>query len=253
MITLSKSRIASACLALAAWVPLQSHAGLLDDDEARKAILELRAKVDTIARELNARIDTKSDRSSALDMVNQQEQTLSEIAKLRGQVEVLTNELANAQKRQKDFYSDLDERLRKLEPRQVTIDGREAAVDPNEQRTYDAAMAMFKGGDYKSAASALGEFVRRYPASGYAANAQYWLGNAYYALRDYKNAISAQETVVSQYRDSAKAPDAMLNIASSYTELKDTKNARKALKDLVAKYPESSAAQAAKDRLAVLK
>jgi tol-pal system protein YbgF len=253
MITLSKSRIAAACLALAAWVPLQSHAGLLDDDEARKAIIDLRAKVDNLARELNARIDTKSDRSSALDMVNQQEQTLSEIAKLRGQVEVLSNELANVQKRQKDFYTDLDERIRKLEPRQVTIDGREAAVDPNEQRSYDAAMALFKGGDYKTAAAALGDFVRRYPASGYAANAQYWLGNAYYALRDYKNAISAQETVVSQYRDSPKAPDAMLNIASSYTELKDTKNAKKALKDLVAKYPESSAAQAAKDRLAVLK
>lgn len=253
MITLTKSRIAAACVALAAWAPLQGHAGLLDDDEARKAIIDLRAKVDTIARELNARIDTKSDRSAALDMVNQHEQTLSEIAKLRGQVEVLSNELVNIQKRQKDLYADLDERIRKLEPRQVTIDGREAAVDPNEQRAYDAAMALFKGGDYKAAAAALGDFVRRYPGSGYAANAQYWLGNAYYALRDYKNAISAQEVVVAQYRDSAKAPDAMLNIASSYTELKDNKNAKKALKDLVAKYPESSAAQAAKDRLAVLK
>ncbi|MDQ1816430.1 tol-pal system protein YbgF [Massilia sp. CCM 9210] len=253
MITLSKSRIAAACVALAACMPLQGHAGLLDDDEARKAIIDLRAKVENMARELNARIDTKSDRSSALDMVNQQEQTMSEIAKLRGQVEVLSNELANAQKRQKDLYADLDERMRKLEPRQVTIDGREAAVDPSEQRAYDAAMVMFKGGDYKSAAAALGDFVRRYPASVYAANAQYWLGNAHFAQRDFKGAIAAQEMVVSQYRDSPKAPDAILNIASSYTELKDIKNAKKALKELVLKYPDSSAAQAAKERLAVLK
>jgi len=253
MITLSKSRLACACLALAAWLPLQSHAGLLDDDEARKAILDLRAKVDNLSRELNARIDTKSDKTAALEMNNQHEQTLGEIAKLRGQLEVLANEVATTQKRQKDLYADLDARMRKLEPRAVTIDGQEAQVDPNEQRSYDAAMATFKGGDYKTAAASLADFVRRYPQSGYAANAQYWLGNAYYALRDYKNAIAAQEVVASTYRDSAKAPDAMLNIASSYTELKDKKNAKKALQDLVSKYPDSTAAQAAKDRLAVLK
>ncbi len=253
MILLSKSRLATACLALAAWLPLQAHAGLLDDDEARKAILDLRAKVDNLARDLNTRIDAKSDRSSALEMVNQNEQTLAEIAKLRGQLEVLTNELVTAQRQQKELYADLDARMRKLEPQKVTIDGQEAAVDPNEQRTYEAAMALFKSGDYKAASTALNDFVRRYPGSGYAANAQYWLGNAYYAQRDYKNAINAQEVVAANYRDSAKAPDAMLNIASSYAELKDKKNAKKALQSLVAKYPDSSAAQAAKDRLAVLK
>jgi tol-pal system protein YbgF len=253
MITVSKSRLAAACLALAAWLPLQASAGLLDDDEARKAIIDLRAKVDNLARELNARIDVKSDKTAALEMLNQHEQTMQEIARLRGQIEVLGNELANAQKRQKDFYADLDARIRKLEPRQVTIDGKEAAVDPSEQKSYDAAMALFKSGDYKVAAGALSDFVRRYPDSGYAANAQYWLGNAYYAQRDYKNAISAQEVVASTYKDSAKAPDAILNIASSYTELKDKKNAKKALQELVAKYPDSSAAQAAKDRLTALK
>jgi tol-pal system protein YbgF len=253
MITLSTFRGMAACLALAALMPMQAQAGLLDDDEARKAILELRAKVDNLARDLNARIDTKSDKTAALEMVNQHEQTMAEIAKLRGALEVLTNDLVTAQKRQKDLYADLDARMRKLEPLSVTIDGQTAQVDPNEQRTYDAAMATFKGGDYKGAAGTLAEFVRRYPQSGYAANAQYWLGNAYYAQRDYKNAIAAQEVVVSTYRDSAKAPDAMLNIASSYTELKDKKNAKKALQDLVAKYPDSSAAQAAKDRLAALK
>jgi len=253
MITLSKSRLACACLALAAWLPLQSHAGLLDDDEARKAILDLRAKVENLARDLNARIDTKTDKSAALEMNNQHEQTMAEIAKLRGQLEVLTNDIVTTQKRQKDLYADLDARMRKLEPQSVTIDGQQAQVDPNEQRTYDAAMATFKAGDYKNAAITLADFVRRYPQSGYAANAQYWLGNAYYAQRDYKNAIAAQEVVAATYRDSAKAPDAMLNIASSYTELKDKKNAKKALQDLVAKYPESTAAQAAKDRLAALK
>ena len=250
---ISTSRFAAACFALAAWLPLHASAGLLDDDEARKAILDLRSKVEILSRDVNARIDTKLDRSASLDLANQHEQTMQEIARLRGQIEVLANEVATAQKRQKDFYADLDARITRLEPRQVSIDGKETEVDASELKSYEAAMRLFTAGDYKAAASALAEFVRRHPDSSYAANAQYWLGNAYYAQRDYKNAIASQEIVASTYKDSAKAPDAMLNIASSYIELKDKKSAKKALQQLVAKYPESPAASTAKDRLAALK
>jgi tol-pal system protein YbgF len=251
MIKLSKSRLV--CLALAAWLPLQASAGLLEDDEARKAILDLRTKVDALARDLNTRIDNKSDKSATIDMLNQNEQTMQEIARLRGQIETLANQLANVQKSQKDFYADLDSRIKKLEPQQATIDGRTADVLPSEKQSYDTAMELFKSGDYKAAASALQDFVKRYPQSAYAANAQYWLGNAYYAQRDYKNAIAAQEGVVSNYGSSPKAADAMLNIATNYRELGDDKAERKALQQLVKQFPDSSAAGTAKDRLASLK
>ncbi|WP_026354303.1 tol-pal system protein YbgF [Massilia niastensis] len=248
---LSPSRLA--CLFLAAWMPLQASAGLLDDEEARKAILDLRAKVDNIARDLNARIDTKSDKSAAIEALNQHEQTMQELARLRGQLEVLANEINKAQNNQKQFYADLDARIKKLEPRQETIDGQTAEVQPAEKTSYDTATQLFQSGDYKAAATALQDFVRRYPESAYASNAQYWLGNAYYALGDYKKAIAAQEVVTKTYNSSSKVPDAMLNIASSYTLLKDNKNAKKALQQLVSKYPGSSAAQTARDRLASLK
>lgn len=251
MIKLSKTRLV--CLALAAWLPLQASAGILEDDEARKAILDLRAKLEALTRDVNARIDTKSDKSATIDMLNQNEQTMQEIARLRGQVELLANQIANVQKSQKDFYADLDTRIKKLEPRQETIDGRTAEVLPSEKQSYESAMELFKSGDYKGAAGALTDFVKRFPQSAYAANAQYWLGNAYYAQRDYKTAISAQESVVSNYSDSPKAPDAMLNIASSYTEMGDDKSARKALQQLVKQFPDSTAAQTAKERLASLK
>lgn len=248
MIKPTKSSLAAALLAAFAFLPLHAGAGVFDDDEARKAILDLRAKVDALSHDLNARIDTKSDKSSTLDLVSQNELTAQEIAKLRGQIEVLANELANAQKRQKDFYVDLDTRLRKLEPHEVTIDGKAAQVDPNEQKSYETAMQLFKSGDYKTAGAALSEFVHRYPESGYAPNAQYWLGNAYYAQRDCKNAIAAQLVVLKSYPDSPKAADAMLNIASCQTELKD-KAAKKTLQDLIKQYPDSSAAATAKERL----
>jgi tol-pal system protein YbgF len=101
-------------------------------------------------------------------------------------------------------------------------------------------MELFKSGDYKARRRRPAGLRAPVPGSAYAANAQYWLGNAYYAQRDYKNAIAAQEVVVTTtYGTSAKAPDAMLNIASNYAELKD-KKAKKTLQDLVKKYPDSA-------------
>lgn len=247
-----KQCIAAAVLTAAAGVPL-AHAGLFDDEEARRAILDMRDRIDAVREDLSARLENKADKSGALDLSGQNEQLRQEVARLRGQIEVLSNEIKNTQQRQKDFYVDLDARLRKVEPQKVSVDGQEVSVNPNEQQSYDAALATFKSGDYRTAGAAFADFLRRYPQSGYAPSAQYLLGTTYYAQRDYRNAISAQQVVVEKYPDSPKAADAMLNIATSHTELKDRPAARRELEALVAKYPNSSAAQTAKERLALLK
>jgi len=251
MKTLLRSLCAAAVLA-AACAPA-AHAGLFDDDEARRAILDIRSRLDKLENNLSSGLAAKADKTTSLGLSDQNEQLRQEIAKLRGQVEVLANELANTQQRQKDFYVDLDTRLRKLEPQRITVDGREVSVDPNEQKTYDAALAQFKAGDYRGAGSAFSDFVRRYPQSGLLPSAQYWLGNAYYAQRDYKNAIAAQQVVVKNFADNPKAADALLNIASCQTELKDKAAAKKTLESLIAQYPEAPAAQTAKERLTALR
>ncbi|HEY5800076.1 MAG TPA: tol-pal system protein YbgF [Burkholderiaceae bacterium] len=252
MIQFRKSALAAALLSALTVLPLAASAGILEDDEARKAILDLRAKVDALSRDLNARIDTKTDKGATIDVANQIETLRADVARLRGELEVLSNELSNAQKRQKDFYVDLDARIRKLEPQKVTVDGVEASVDQSEQRTYDNALAVFKAGDYKSAATALAEFTRRYPDSAYAPTAQYMLGTAYYAQRDCRNAIVAHQALVKNYADNPKAPDALLNIASCQRELKD-KAEKKTLQALVAQYPGTEAAKSGKERLNALK
>lgn len=244
-----QASLAAAIMAAFSFAPLQAQAALFEDDEARRAIIDIRARLDNMQSEINA----KADKSNNFDLNNQNEQLRQEIARLRGQIEVLTNELANAQKRQKDFYVDLDNRLRKLEPQQVTIDGKEVSVEQAEQRSYDAALAYFKAGDYRNAGTAFYDFTRRYPQSGLAASAQYWLGNSYYAQRDYRNAIAAQQVVVKTYPDSPKAADALLNIASCQMELKEKPAAKKTLETLITKYPDSPAAQTAKERLTALK
>jgi len=247
--TALKSVSAAAFLAAAASLPITAHAGLFSDDEARKAILDLRSQVDALQKD----VANKSDKNSALSLSDQNDQLRQELARLRGQIEVLTNELSNTQQRQKDFYVDLDTRLAKLEPQKVNVDGKEVSVDVTEQKTYDAALNIFKSGDYKDAGTAFGDFLKRYPQSGYAPSAQYWLGNSLYLQRDFKGAIAALQTVIKNYPDNPKVADALLNIASCNTELKDKVAARKALETLIAKYPDSPAAQTGKERLAALK
>jgi tol-pal system protein YbgF len=249
MKTFAKSTFAAAVLAACALAPMHAQAALFGDDEARRAILDIRSRLDNLQNE----VSSKADKTNNLDLNNQNEQLRQEISRLRGQIEMLSNELANTQKRQKDFYVDLDNRLRKLEPQRVTIDGKEVSVEQGEQRMYDAALAMFRSGDYKNAGSAFQDFMRRYPQSGLAPSAQYWLGNTFYAQRDYKSAIAAQQVVVTSYADSPKAADALLNIASCQMELKDRPGAKKSLETLVAQYPDAPAAQTAKERLAALK
>lgn len=248
MKTSLKCIVAAALIAVAS-VPVQAQAGLFDDVEARKAILDLRARVEA----LNNRLESKADKSTNLDLSGQTEQLKLEVARLRGQIEVLANEVANLQRRQKDFYADLDTRLRKVEPQQATVDGRQVEVMPGEQKTYDAALAMFKAGDYRNAGATFSNFLRLYPSSAYAGAAHYWLGNTYYAQRDFRSAIASHQTVINSFPDNPKAPEALLNIASSYIELKDRPAAKSALEQVVSRYPDAPAAQLAQERMATLR
>lgn len=237
--------LAFACLLM----PAVASAGLFDDEEARKAILDLRAKITALTAKMEARLDDKADKSSTLVLNNQNEQLRAEIATLRGQIEVLLNDLANLQKRQQDFYVDLDKRLRALEPKKLTVEGREVTIEQSEQRSFDAAMSLYKAGQYANAAAAFTGFTLNYSESIFASQAQYWLGNSYYAQRDCKNTIAALEKLLKTYPDNAKEPDALLNIAACQLELKDKKESRKTLQAVIAKFPGTEAAQAAKTRL----
>ena len=174
---------------------------------------------------------------------------------MRGQLEVLANQIETADKRQKDLYVDIDSRLRKLE--QPVKDAgaadkppAETALPAAETKGYEAALNQCKLGNYPLAISAFQGFLVTYPTSKLAASAQYWIGNAHFAQRDYKQAIAAQQKLLASWPDDPKASDAMLNIATSQEALGDRRSAQKTLEALLAKYPGTPAATSAKQRLA---
>ena len=238
---LRATRVAVAALALCGSVAAQ--AALFEDEEARRAILDLRERVQQQADEI------QQLRRSLIEQQNQTESVRSDVARLRGEKEELLQDL----KREQGVTRVLDERMRKFEPSTVKVDGVEFVAEPAETRAYDEALSVFRSGDFKAAAAAFQDVIRRMPRSGYVVPAYFWLGNAQYANRDYKEAIKNFGNLIERAPSHVRAPDALLSIANCHIDLKDLKTARKTLDEVVAKYPQSEAAAAAKERLGKLK
>lgn len=255
-------RTALAATAALALLAPAAQAGLFDDDEARRAILDLRQRIDKSADESRARQAEQSAqlneqiaalKRSILELNSQLEMARAEMAKLRGQDEQLARDVADLQRRQKDITQGVDERMRRLEPQKVSVDGKEFLAEVDEKRMYDDAINVFRKGEFGPAAAALQNFLRRWPASGYGDSATFWLGNAQYGLRDYKEAIVSFRSVVKNAPTSPRAPEALLAIANCQAELKDSKSARRTIDELMKTYPGSEAAAAGRERLASLR
>jgi len=244
---------AAACL-----LAFNAHAALFEDDEARRAILDLRQKVDASQQRTaddlrRANDDNAQLRRSLLELSNQIEALRNEMAGMRGQNERLARDVADIQRSQKDITQGVDERLRKFEPAKITVDGKEFVADPAEKQEFDAALATLRKGEFAAAQNSFVAFMKRFPQSGYTSSALFWLGNAQYALRNYRDAVANFRTLVTLEPGHMRAPEALLSMANCQVELKDVKSARKTLEDLVKAYPQSEAASVAKERLVRLK
>lgn len=275
---LSNIRAVTRSVAIASflWISLAAHAGIFDDDEARKAILDLRQQISSLNATVNNNLSAAQQRSaeeiaqlrkSMFELQNQIDRQKADISQLRGDNEVLARNLAEMQIRHKDMLQAseqklqaveqrsqvVEQKLTKLDPIKVVLDGREFTADPAEKRDFDAAFALFRAGDFVKSQKAFFDFIQRYPSSGYAPSALYWLGNAQYSNRDYKEAIINFRSMISKNPDHVRSPEAMLSIANCQLEMKDSKSAKKTLEDLMKTYPKSEAAFAGVERLRTLK
>ena len=272
-----------ACLSPAPQVSAQLFGG---DDAARRQIAEQSKRLDELKlqnEDLSTRLARMEESlkglsaaNPALDLAQQLERLRQEMTQMRGQIEVLGNDIQMAAKRQRDMYVDLDTRMKSLEQpaaaatspapqpapaaaaTTATVAVATAAPGPAptseaETRAYQDAQGQRKIGNFQGAIAGFRNFIAQYPKSPLAHRAQYWIGDSYYNLREFKSAIASQQRLISAFPDSPSVPDALLNIASSQLELGDKPGARKTLDKLVARYPTSEAAEKAKRRLATLK
>lgn len=249
-------------------------AGLFDDEIARKQIADQQKRVDDLRQQadgLAARLSKIEDDAKAqpvLALASEIEKLREEMRSLRGQIEVLGNNIEGVSKRQRDMYVDLDQRLRHFEQPGAAIapaagaapvaaetakTATAATVSVEENEAYERAQGQRRIGNYQGAITAFQGFVAKYPKSTLAPRAQYWIGDSYFNLRDFRNAIASQQKLLASYPDSASVPDALLNMASSQLEAGDAATARKTMDGLIARYPSSEAAEKARRRVANLR
>jgi tol-pal system protein YbgF len=253
-------------LGLASMVSPAQAALFGGDDEARRAILDLRQRLEQSQNatraliEQNAQAQTQAQiqataqlRSALLDLQGQIDRLKSELAQSLGAQERLARDLTDLQLRQKDVLSAVDDRLRRFEPVPATIDGREVMVDPAEKTEFEKAMGWFRQANFPAAQTALSSFLLRYGASDFVPSALFWLGNAQYANKAYNESMSNFQKLLTMSPNHPRAAEAMLAISNVQIELKDMKAARKTLEDLVATYPQAETAGTARERLSRLR
>lgn len=125
------------------------------------------------------------------------------------------------------------------------------AVDQSRE-LYNTAYRDLIRGNYQLALHGFQQFVSQYPNSDLADNAQYWIGEVYYAQGRYPNAIDEFEKVVKWYRDGDKTPSALLKIGYAYLNINETDQGKIYLEEVIQDYPDSDEANLAQGRLTSL-
>jgi tol-pal system protein YbgF len=114
----------------------------------------------------------------------------------------------------------------------------------NPEQEYAAALATFRSREHGQAVLDFIDFMAKYPKHPLAGNAQYWIGEAYWAQRDYRQALVEFEKVFEH--GPGKAPDALLKIGLCYLRLSDVPRAQQAWQRVVNEYPKSESAAMAR-------
>ncbi|RON89621.1 tol-pal system protein YbgF [Pseudomonas fluorescens] len=205
-------------------------------------------------------------------LFNQLQQMQDQISRQQGVIEELQNQVARMKQESLERYQDLDRRIGSgvapaATPENSSAGGDASAAagaaagagaaaqapaassepgDPAKEKLYyDAAFDLIKSKDFDKASQAFAAFLRKYPNSQYAGNAQYWLGEVNLAKGDLQGAGQAFAKVSQLYPKHAKVPDSLYKLADVERRLGHTDKVKGILQQVVAQYPGTSAAQLA--------
>jgi len=218
-------RAASACLVLMGGGLVSQSALAFTDDEARKAILELRQQIRTM---------NEANQRARIQLSDQIETLGQEIVRLRGDIEQLGRPAGAAGGASG---------ARGADPR---------SQDPREQAAFDQSMESFRKAQYKETIQNLTAFLTLYPDSALAPTAQFYMGSSRFAMKDFKGAITTLQAMVQKFPTEPRAADALLMVASSQIELNNRPGAKTTLQRIVKDYKGTPAADTAAKRLPLL-
>ena len=219
-----------------------------DQDPTQIRLNDLDARVSKVERVVS--------NQSLVQMAQQVDTLQAEVRDLRGQVDDLQNSNRELRKQQRDLYNDLNKRVGALEHGGAAGGGSASGstdngqgVSSTEQSIYGQAFDALKAGSYSVAISGFQGFLKQYPSSPLAPNAEYWLGEAHYVNQQFAAAQVDFQTVLDNWPSSSKAPDAMLDLANTQLAQGQTAKGRATLRRVMSQFPGTDAAARADKRL----
>lgn len=235
--------LVAAAITASSW----SHAGLFDDNEARKAILELRDEIRNLQKDRNQLLDQATTmQGSLLNLQVQIDKLKEDHAKQLGRIEELESRTRSASSSAGTWGGEASSAgLIKLR-----LDGQDIQVGQQEKQLYDAALREFQNSDFASAEASFQALLGQYAESEYLPWVHYWLGNSQYAQKRYQDALANFRRVISSDSQNPKAPEAALAMANCYDALGRRPDAQRTLENLVRAFPHSEAALSAQEKLA---
>jgi tol-pal system protein YbgF len=253
--------IALFVLALTVSVAAAPRADQKDRDaQIKLALDELKNEVVVLGRQvrdMQATMDRNSGQMNALinqivDNVNAIRQAQSRVAE--GSVSAInqTNNLGEQLSATNQRIERLSEQVAELKrlvenlPKLPTM----TQITPgNPDQLFAAAYGDYSRGNYDLAISEFRQYVETYPSSEMADNAQYWIGEAYYAKHQLNEAIAEFDKVISIYAKGDKVPAARLKKGMALIEAGQTEAGRAELLNLIRLYKTSNEAQLARQQL----
>ena len=221
------------------------------EDPVALKVAELERRLQTIERIM--------ENQSLVQLTQQVDALERRSAELQGRAETIEYEAEDTAARQRNLYADLDSRIQALERNLHSREGVLASgqLPPGElplpggtdRDNYQVAFELVKEERYDLAAEAFARFLRTFPDSELADNAQYWLGESHYAAQRFEAALEQFTVVINDYPRSSKVPDALLKMGYCNYNLKRWDAARATLSRVQADYPETTAARLAGDYL----
>jgi tol-pal system protein YbgF len=137
-------------------------------------------------------------------------------------------------------------------PEQPTAVPKEKPISPD-KLLYDNTYAIYQEGRYEEAIEGYRDFLKKYPESDLADNAQFWIGECYMALKQFEKAILSYQEVIVKYPKGNKVANAMIRQALAFYEIKDKTSSRLLLKKVIKQYPNSDEAKIAETKLKTMK
>ena len=251
---MKKSRVCWCALLLFLAVTGGVQAGMFDDEEARKQIAAERKRLDALSTDIKnqqqaadtrfAKVEEALKSQALLDLFTQIEALKADLNKLRGQIEVLNNNVENSAKRQRDMYTDLDSRLTRIEQHGGAVPpvptAAPAAVTAPVTAPVAATPAPAAAASAASATATTASPPASIPGDPAAEARNYDAAQAQRRLGNYQGAIVAFQNFLAQYPKSNLAPRAQYWIGDSYFNLRDFRLAIAAQQTLVKTYPDSA-------------